>query len=51
MHMVEQNYTALHGIVVLLLRPALHSDKIRRGESEPRSHSAGKWRQEAEVCP
>lgn len=39
--MVEQNYKALHGIVGLLLRAALHRDKICPGELEPRATAQG----------
>lgn len=39
--MVEQNYTALHDIVELLLRAALHRDKICLGQLELRATAQG----------
>lgn len=39
--MVEQNYTALHDIVELLLRTALHRDKICLGQLELRATAQG----------
>lgn len=39
--MVEQNYTALHDIVELLLKAALHRDKICLGQLELRATAQG----------